>query len=318
MYNIKRPCWNARTFFIFLQIFFIRGEDYFLTHCKYSTKRKLTGIFSNKGKDEDLENLSFFVSMSLFFAMLLGKHEVVMILECMIGSANLSWLMQHKEEMVLCLDLFGTAIFAITGALRGFRCRLDFLGVMVLASAVGVGGGMFRDVFIGQTPVAAFQNGIYLMICAVAGAVMFYLAPRIGDEWNFIPLCDAIGLGVFTAIGCEKAASIPECGRVAIILCGVMTAVGGGIIRDVFSMRVPAVLKSDFYATASLLGGILFIILITWLPQQIDYFGRFCIVSSVVLLIRLCAMHFKFRLPVSHTIPSRERWRFHRKHMFKE
>jgi uncharacterized membrane protein YeiH len=240
-----------------------------------------------------------------------------MNVEGLVNSANLSWLTQHKDLIVLCLDLFGTAIFAITGALRGFRCRLDFLGVMVLASAVGVGGGMFRDVFIGQTPVAAFQNGIYLVICAVAGAVMFYVAPRIGEHWNFIPWCDAIGLGVFTAIGCEKAAAIDGCGRVAIVLCGVMTAVGGGIIRDVFSMRVPAVLKSDFYATAALIGGACFIILLRLFPQ-IDYFGRFCIVSSVVILIRLCAMRFKFRLPVSHEIPKHARWRFHRKHMFKE
>lgn len=241
-----------------------------------------------------------------------------MLVEGLTVTSKLSWFIQHKELIVLCLDLFGTAIFAITGALRGFRCRLDFLGVVVLACAVGVGGGMFRDAFIGQTPVSAFQNGIYLTICAIAGALMFYLAPRIGEEWNFIPWCDAIGLGVFTAIGCEKAAGIEGVGRVAIILCGVMTAVGGGIIRDIFSMRVPAVLKSDFYATAALLGGILFVILYKCFPQEIDYFGRFCIVSTVVVLIRLCAMRFKFRLPVSHEIPAHARWRFHRKHMFKE
>lgn len=231
---------------------------------------------------------------------------------------DISWLVAHKEEMILCLDLFGTAVFAVTGALRGWRCRLDFLGVLVLACAVGVGGGIFRDMMIGQTPVSAFQNGTYLLICVCAGIVMFYLAPRVADHWNFIPICDAIGLGVFTAIGCERAAGLEGCGRMAIILCGVITAVGGGVIRDVFSMRVPTVLRSDFYATASALGGILFLFLWEALSHKIDFFGRFCIVSAVVLLIRLCAMRFKFHLPVSHTIPARERWHFHRFHIFKE
>ncbi len=236
----------------------------------------------------------------------------------MIAQAEISWLIAHKQEIIWSLDLFGTAVFAVTGALRGWRCRLDFLGVLVLASIVGVGGGMLRDMMIGQTPVAAFQDGTYLLICALAGIVMFFVAPQIADRWNFIPWCDAVGLGVFTAIGCEKAAGLEGCSRMAVVLCGVMTAVGGGVIRDVLTMRVPAVLRSDFYATASLLGGILFLLLWKVFPSEIDFFGRFCIVSFVVLLIRLCAMRFKFHLPVSHTVPARERWKFHRLHIFKE
>ena len=220
---------------------------------------------------------------------------------------ELSFLTEHRDEIILGLDLFGTVIFAITGALRGFRSHLDFLGVIVLACAVGVGGGMTRDALIGATPVAAFQDGRYLVLCAAAGALTFYVAPRLGDRWNIIPMLDAVGLGVFTSIGCEKA-GLYGCGYVAVALCGVMTAVGGGVIRDVLAMRVPAVLRSNFYATAALLGGFLFVALVRWVPQM-DYFGRFMVVSGVVLFIRLTAMRFKFRLPASHSLPAARRWK---------
>lgn len=219
---------------------------------------------------------------------------------------ELSFLYEHRDAIILSLDLFGTAIFAITGALRGFRSHLDFLGVIVLACAVGVGGGLTRDALIGATPAAALQNSSYLIICAITGAITFYVAPRLGDRWNIIPVLDAVGLGVFTAIGCEKAAAF-ECGGVAIILCGVMTAVGGGVIRDVLAMRIPAVLRSDFYATAALIGGVIFLALLRY-AHALDYFWRFMIVSFTVLLIRLIAMRFKFRLPKTHSIPSSQRW----------
>lgn len=219
---------------------------------------------------------------------------------------ELSFLMAHRDAIILGLDLFGTAIFAITGALRGFRHHLDFLGVCVLACAVGLGGGMMRDTLIGATPVAAFCEGWYLVLCAGVGAASFYIAPRLSVHWNVIPVLDAVGLGVFTAIGCEKA-FLYGCGNAAVVLCGVMTAVGGGVIRDVLVMRVPAVLRSDFYATASALGGIVFLGLVAYVPQ-VDYFGRFLLVSTLVLLIRLVAMRFKFHLPASHAIPDAQRW----------
>lgn len=219
---------------------------------------------------------------------------------------DLPFLSAHRDAIILSLDLFGTVIFAITGALRGFRSHLDFLGVVVLACAVGVGGGITRDALIGATPVAAFQDGRYLILCALAGALTFYVAPRLGDRWNVIPVLDAVGLGVFTAIGCEKA-GLYGCEWVAVVLCGVMTAVGGGVIRDVLAMRVPAVLRSDFYATAALIGGFLFVALVRFVPA-VDYFGRFLVVSGAVLLIRLIAMRFKFILPKAHSLPARRRW----------
>lgn len=231
---------------------------------------------------------------------------------------TLSFFTAHKDAIILGLDLFGTIIFAITGALRGFRSHLDLLGVMVLACAVGCGGGMVRDALLGATPAAAFQDGRYLGLCVLTGAVTFYLAPRLGDRWNVIPILDAVGLGVFTAIGCEKALFYGGSG-VAVVVCGVMTAVGGGVIRDVLAMRIPAVLRSDFYATAAALGGLLFLVLQRSFPGM-DYFGRFCVVSGVVLLIRLAAMRFKFRLPEAHSLKASQRWRmkYPRLHLPKE
>lgn len=219
---------------------------------------------------------------------------------------ELSFLAEHQDQIIFGLDLFGTAIFAITGALRGFRHHLDFLGVCVLACAVGVGGGIMRDATIGATPVAAFEDGFYLVICIIMAVGSFYIAPRLSVRWNLIPILDAVGLGVFTAIGCEKAA-LYGCGKAATALCGVLTAVGGGVIRDVLVMRIPTVLRSDFYATASLLGGIVFILLWKWAPD-ITYLGRFWIISVLVLFVRLLAMRFKFHLPASHSVPDSKRW----------
>lgn len=222
---------------------------------------------------------------------------------------DVSFLTGHRDAIILGLDLFGTAVFAVTGALRGWRSRLDFFGVVVLACAVGIGGGLMRDALIGATPAAAFADSRYLIICAAVGAAAFYIAPRLNDRWNVIPVLDALGLGVFTAIGCEKAAAY-GCEWVAIVLCGVMTAVGGGVIRDVLAMRIPAVLRSDFYATASVLGGGLFLAMRRWMAEtELAYFWRFLAVSGFVLLIRLIAMRFKFRLPEAHAVPARQRWR---------
>ena len=226
---------------------------------------------------------------------------------------ELSFLTAHRDAIILGLDLFGTGIFAITGALRGFRSHLDFLGVIVLGCAVGVGGGITRDALIGATPVAAFQDGSYLILCTIVSALTFYIAPRLNDRWNIIPVLDAVGLGVFTSIGCEKACAY-ECEWVAVALCGVMTAVGGGVIRDVLAMRVPAVLRSDFYATAALLGGFLFVGLYLFTPQ-LDYFARFLIVSGFVLLTRLIAMRFKFILPKAHSLPANRHWHLKYPHL---
>ncbi len=198
-----------------------------------------------------------------------------------------------EEQIIAYFDLFGTVIFAITGALRGIKKELDFLGVVVLACTVGVGGGIMRDVIIGATPVAALSNDRYLVCCIITGSVTFFAFRLISRANELIIILDAIGLGVFTSLGAAKALSY-NLPNVGVVLAGVITAVGGGVIRDMMVAQIPAVLKSDFYATASLLGGILFIALRYW---PLPYFTDFVVVSLFVTLLRLWAVHYEVELP---------------------
>lgn len=198
------------------------------------------------------------------------------------------------EELIMHLfDLFGTMIFAITGAVMGVRCKLDFLGVVVFACTVGVGGGMLRDMLLGATPVAAYTNEVYLIICICTGVIMFFISPKVVGRWRIIMFCDAIGLGVFTALGVAKGAMYGV-GPVGQILSGVLGAVGGGVIRDVLARRVPAVLTSDFYATASLIGGVVYVLLE---QTSVSFFVRFFVCLAIVITLRVLAIKFNMSLP---------------------
>lgn len=186
-------------------------------------------------------------------------------------------------------------IFAVTGAVRAVRLRLDLLGVVVFACTVGVGGGILRDMMIGNTPVTAFCDENYLLVCIVTGLLIFFLSPLVANIKRLIPVCDAIGLGVFTALGAAKGISC-ELGTVGVALVSVLTAVGGGVIRDIMSMKIPVVLTSDFYATAALIGGVIYIYLA---PTRLPEFYTFLIVVCLVTGIRLSAIHFKLHLPLA-------------------
>ena len=206
-----------------------------------------------------------------------------------------------ENWIILVLDLFGTAVFALTGAVQGIRRHLDIFGVTVLACCVGVGGGIVRDCIIGCTPVAALRNQYYILLCIATGVFSYISAGFWIRKRNIIKICDAVGLGVFTAIGAAKgdACSLSFTG---IVLCGVFTAIGGGIIRDVLTGRIPVVLKSDFYATASLIGGVVYWLL---LPLKLHFFISFLIVSVLVLAIRLWAIHYNIQLPAAGRIRRR-------------
>lgn len=201
-----------------------------------------------------------------------------------------------EKEIILFLDIFGTAIFAATGAIKGVRRRLDIFGVTVLACCVGVGGGITRDAILGAVPAAALQNWSYLGVSIAVALIIFFTVRFWMKLRNIIQICDAVGLGVFTAIGAAKGMAY-EVSFIGILLCGAITAIGGGIIRDVLVREIPVVLRSDFYATASLMGGIVYYCLAL---INTNWFLNFLITSTFVFSIRFLAMHYKVQLPEAH------------------
>jgi uncharacterized membrane protein YeiH len=151
------------------------------------------------------------------------------------------------------LDLVGTFVFAITGALVGVRKQLDVFGVLVLALVTGLGGGFIRDVLIGAVPPAALDDWRYLMVPVVAGLLTFFLHPGLGRLERLVNVFDAAGLGLFCVTGALKALAF-GLGPLPAALLGTITGIGGGVLRDLLSGRVPVVLRSEIYATPAFLG----------------------------------------------------------------
>lgn len=151
------------------------------------------------------------------------------------------------------LDLVGIFVFGITGGLVGVRKKLDVFGILVLALVTGLGGGFIRDVLIGATPPAALIDWRYLVVPVAAGLLTFFLYPRIGRVERLVNVFDAAGLSLFCVTGALKALQygLPP---LSAALVGTIAGIGGGVIRDVLSGRVPVVLRSEIYATPAFLG----------------------------------------------------------------
>ena len=157
---------------------------------------------------------------------------------------------------------------------------------------------MIRDVLIGAVPVAVYQNSVYIVVAFVAGLLMFLIAENCNVDTfpSHIMFFDAVGLGFFTAMGCEKAASfgiIP----VGIVFSGCLSAVGGGVLRDIFAKEVPMVFTSDFYASASILGALLFLLLsYIGCPSSINLW----VTALFTIGARVLGYKLHLRLPVAH------------------
>jgi uncharacterized membrane protein YeiH len=151
------------------------------------------------------------------------------------------------------LDLVGIFVFGITGALVGVRKKLDVFGILVLALVTGLGGGFIRDVLIGATPPAALEDWRYLVVPVAAGLITFFLHPGIGRLERLVNIFDAAGLALFCVIGARKAIEY-GLSPLSAALLGTISGIGGGVIRDILSGRVPVVLRSEIYATPAFLG----------------------------------------------------------------
>ena len=155
------------------------------------------------------------------------------------------------------LDLLAIAVFAISGGLTAVRARLDVVGVIVLATVTGLGGGFIRDSLIGDTPPPSLTDWRYLAVAMGAGLATFVWHPHIGRLGRPINVMDAFGLGLFTVAGALKASEYGVAPVGAVVL-GVVTGVGGGVLRDVLADQVPLLLrKSELYAVPASVGAAL-------------------------------------------------------------
>jgi uncharacterized membrane protein YeiH len=156
-------------------------------------------------------------------------------------------------RLQLALDVLGVFVFALSGGLVAVHKQLDLFGVLVLAAVTGLGGGVLRDLLIGATPPTGVSDWRLVTPALLGGLVTFFWHPGIGRIWRFVRVLDAAGLGAFSVTGALKAVALGATPQTAVIV-GTLTAVGGGMLRDVLVGEVPEVLRRELYAVPAALG----------------------------------------------------------------
>lgn len=165
----------------------------------------------------------------------------------------------QSSSLQLILDLIGVFVFALSGGLVGVRKRLDVFGVIILSGMAGLGGGVLRDLLIGQTPPVGVSDWRLMGMCVVAGLCVFVLHPEVSRIARLVRLLDAAGLALFCVAGSLKALAFGA-GNTTAVFVGVLTAIGGGLMRDVLVGQVPEVLRRELYAVPALLGSSLVVL----------------------------------------------------------
>ena len=163
------------------------------------------------------------------------------------------------QTLVLVLDLVGTFVFAVSGAAKGVASRLDLFGVLVLSFAAARAGSIARDVVIGAIPPAALGDSRYLAVSVLAGLMTFAWFPVIRRFRSAVLIFDAAGLAVFAVSGVQKALAFGLTPMMAALL-GMLTGIGGGMVRDMLVAEIPSVLRTEFYAVAALAGAVVVVV----------------------------------------------------------
>ena len=198
-----------------------------------------------------------------------------------------------SEVLIYVFDIFGTMAFAVTGAFKAIESKSDFIGIILLATVTGVAGGTIRDVVMGKFP-NSISDPTYVIITVASGVCIFFLYSKLKKHWNLFLKFDAFGLGIFTIIGGTVAYNLFGLNFLAIIFSGILTAVGGGILRDVVVNQIPIVFVKELYVTASFIGILIFYLIL--------FFGGELYVATIIGIVvatgvRLTAMKFNWNLP---------------------
>ncbi len=206
------------------------------------------------------------------------------------------------DLFLMILEYVGTIAFAISGALIAIENKMDILGVIILGCTTAVGGGLFRDIIIGRPMPLLFENPTYVIVACITTIVVFVIMYILHDlklvkskaykiSYNII---DSLGLGAFVVVGVKLTKDFGIDNPFLIIFSSVLTAVGGGMLRDIMSAHIPAIFRKHIYCIAAILGALLFYL--------ITYHGNMYPLAAGVTLIfvvgiRYIAFHFELNLP---------------------
>jgi len=204
----------------------------------------------------------------------------------------------YAASTLLVLDLVGTFVFALSGGVAGVKERLDLFGVLVLSFAAASAGGIMRDLLIGAVPPATISDWRYLAVSLLAGLVVFFWYPvseRLRNLSDHVLVFDAAGLALFAVVGTQKALGYRLNPLMAALL-GMLTGIGGGMLRDVLISEVPTVLRSELYAVAALAGAVVVVVghVLNLPPTATAIAG-----AALCFSIRLFAIRRGWRLPVA-------------------
>lgn len=208
------------------------------------------------------------------------------------------------DKYIFVLEIIGTIAFASSGAMVGIKKQMDLLGVCVLGMTTAVGGGMIRDLILGVTPPVMFQNPTYALLAIAFSILVFcsmYFFQNQLEKSRFyevydklMMIFDSVGLGLFSVVGVTTAINIGyETTGFLQIFVGVLTGVGGGVLRDIMAGNMPYIFVKHVYASASIIGAIVCVLVEAWsgeLPAML-------IGAAVVFVIRILAAHYKWNLP---------------------
>lgn len=205
-----------------------------------------------------------------------------------------------SEALLISFEIIGTVAFAVSGAMVGAAKRMDILGIVILGLTAAVGGGVIRDVILGLTPPVIFVDPMYALI-AVATSVMVFL-PAVRRAFRAQPLLyekglllmDSVGLGVFTTVGIQTATAVSDEYSIFLLsFVGVVTGVGGGIMRDIMAGDRPYIFVRHFYASASIIGAVICSLMWEQCGQAVSMMTG----TVIIIVLRLCAARFRWSLP---------------------
>lgn len=204
------------------------------------------------------------------------------------------------DILIFALEIIGVIAFAISGALVGIGKKMDILGISILGLSVAVGGGVIRDLILGITPPMTFRNPVYATVAIITSIIVFFYTKNVKSPLSrktkdrLMLIMDATGLGIFTVVGINTAyMQGSDYSMFLLIFVGVMTGVGGGILRDIMAGDRPYVFVKHFYASASIIGAVAYVIihpLIGTVPSM--FIG-----TGLIITLRLCAARFRWSLP---------------------